>query len=696
MGIISVTTITSENEKITKTTLNGLAANLLTEFNGNIDNNNIKATAAIAATKLDLSTTAQDIDFTGTLDFSGATMTAAATFANLTATTADINAGTVDAITSLTVANSVDIGNYTLTANGLTIDGTLTDGTLSIVGGEILDATTLEATTTLGIEIGDVQQLVLTDGKLNPTTNNDITLGDATHGYSNLFLGDGAVINFNAGNATLTHSAGILTFNVFPVTPSAAPDANYEVANKKYVDDQITSEDFWDRASTTLSPNTANDNLDMGSGNILTTGDVGATGSKITKGWFTDLAVTNAIAGSVTGASTSCSGQAATVATIAGLAPNTATTQATQASITTCSNLTTVGALNAGSITSGFTSIDVGAGTIDGGIITADTNFAGALTGNVTGDASGSSGSCTGNSATVTNATLTTALTVNTGTLTLTADAGNDSVLTIGGGAVSVSGSNTGDNTVCTSGDATTAETLKTARAINGVDFNGSAAITVTAAAGTLSGDTIKSTVTASSLISLGTITSLVATTADINAGTVDATIGGTTPAAITGTVVEAGTSLAITGTGDDGVVATGIKDEDDMTSNSATHLSTQQSIKKYVDDQVQSKSFILTNPTAASDGPIWRVPSAITITAIHVLCTDGTNIVGQLWEYDANGANGSTVDADITGTAGTNVNDDGSISNPSIDANDYLGWVTTSVSGDPTKVIVTFEYTKA
>jgi len=50
----------------------------------------------------------------------------------------------------------------------------------------------------------------------------------------------------------------------------------------------------------------------------------------------------------------------------------------------------------------------------------------------------------------VSNATFTTALTVNTGTLTLTADGGNDSVLTIGGGAVSVSGTNTGDNTVAT------------------------------------------------------------------------------------------------------------------------------------------------------------------------------------------------------------------------------------------------------
>ena len=56
---------------------------------------------------------------------------------------------------------------------------------------------------------------------------------------------------------------------------------------------------------------------------------------------------------------------------------------------------------------------------------------------------------------------------------------------------------------------AATATTLATARAINGVDFNGSAAITVTAAAGTLSGATLKSTVVASSLTSVGTLTAL-------------------------------------------------------------------------------------------------------------------------------------------------------------------------------------------
>ena len=46
--------------------------------------------------------------------------------------------------------------------------------------------------------------------------------------------------------------------------------------------------------------------------NLLLTGDIGATGTRITKGWFTDLQVTNAIAGSVTG-------NAATVTTNANL-----------------------------------------------------------------------------------------------------------------------------------------------------------------------------------------------------------------------------------------------------------------------------------------------------------------------------------------------------------------------------------------
>ena len=82
-------------------------------------------------------------------------------------------------------------------------------------------------------------------------------------------------------------------------------------------------------------------NLTYDESNLQLTGDIGSTGTRITKGWFVDLEVTNAIAGSITG-------NAATVSTITGLAPDTATTQATQPNITTCANLTTVGTIGTG------------------------------------------------------------------------------------------------------------------------------------------------------------------------------------------------------------------------------------------------------------------------------------------------------------------------------------------------------------
>jgi hypothetical protein len=69
---------------------------------------------------------------------------------------------------------------------------------------------------------------------------------------------------------------------------------------------------------------------------------------------------------------------------------------------------------------------------------------------------------------------------------------------------------------------------------------------------------------------------------------TVDgAVIGGASAAAVTGTTVVANTSLNIAG---DGATVTGIKDEDNMASNSATKLATQQSIKAYVDAQVTAQ----------------------------------------------------------------------------------------------------------
>lgn len=86
-------------------------------------------------------------------------------------------------------------------------------------------------------------------------TDNTDALGTAAISWSDLFLGDGSVITWSTApstaDVTLTHSANTLTL--------------------------------------------------AGGDLILSSASLGATGTRVTKGWFTDLEVTNAIAGSVTG-----------------------------------------------------------------------------------------------------------------------------------------------------------------------------------------------------------------------------------------------------------------------------------------------------------------------------------------------------------------------------------------------------------
>jgi len=221
------------------------------------------------------------------------------------------------------------------------------------------------------------------------------------------------------------------------------------------------------------------------------------------------------------------------------------------------------------------------------GVLTA-AGFAGPLTGAVTGNASSATLAATVTVIDSTSETCSVALFDSaTGSLAIKTDGGltyNASTADLA--ATTFSGA--------LDGNAGTASLLETARTINGVSFTGGANITVTAAAGTLTGTTLKSSVvtssltsvgtladltvtnpitgsvsgasgsspagsltgatlaagvTASSLTSLGTIGSLVATTADINGGTIDATtIGATTPAAIAGTTGTFSSTLHSTG----------------------------------------------------------------------------------------------------------------------------------------------------
>ena len=75
--------------------------------------------------------------------------------------------------------------------------------------------------------------------------------------------------------------------------------------------------------------------------------------------------------------------------------------------------------------------------------------------------------------------------------------------------------------------------------------------------------------------------------------GNVDGVIGGTTPAAVTATTVEFGTGLT-----DGTITITGFADEDDMVSDSATLIPTQQSVKAYVDGALSSGTGTLSTDT--------------------------------------------------------------------------------------------------
>jgi hypothetical protein len=165
------------------------------------------------------------------------------------------------------------------------------------------------------------------------------------------------------------------------------------------------------------------------------------------------------------------------------------------------------------------------------------------------------------------------------------------------------------------------------------------------------------------------TATSLIATTADINAGTVDGVvIGGASAAAITGTTIVANTSINIAG---DGATVTGIKDEDDMSSNSATKLATQQSIKAYVDSQVTAQDLDF---QADSGGVL-----SIDLDSETFTLTGGTGI------DTAGSGNAVTfaIDSTVTTLAGTQTLTNKTLTTPVISSISNSGTLTLPTSTD-------------
>ena len=63
------------------------------------------------------------------------------------------------------------------------------------------------------VAINALEARIGTDGLLTPTTNDSAALGTSAVAWSDLFLASGAVVNFGAGDVTITHAANTLTID---------------------------------------------------------------------------------------------------------------------------------------------------------------------------------------------------------------------------------------------------------------------------------------------------------------------------------------------------------------------------------------------------------------------------------------------------------------------------------------------------
>ena len=96
---------------------------------------------------------------------------------------------------------------------------------------------------------------------------------------------------------------------------------------------------------------------------------------------------------------------------------------------------------------------------------------------------------------------------------------------------------------------------------------------------------------------------------------------------------------------------------------------------------------------TASDDFLIFKNTTGETITIQNIwgVLQSGTNVIGALDECDSDGANCVAVDSDIT-FDGSEDTDDSSLTNGTIDNNDWIRWHTTSVSS-PGFLTVCFSY---
>lgn len=96
-------------------------------------------------------------------------------------------------------------------------------------------------------------------------------------------------------------------------------------------------------------------------------------------------------------------------------------------------------------------------------------------------------------------------------------------------------------------------------------------------------------------------------------------------------------------------------------------------------------------NPTSSDDFLVKRMPYPGIITAINGIIAGGTNLTFQVNIGDGDG--GST-EAACTATTATTSNAKAVLAKQNFDAGDYLTYTSSAITGSPTQLLVTVDYT--
>ena len=326
-------------------------------------------------------------------------------------------------------------------------------------------------------------------------------------------------------------------------------------------------------AATTVDINGAVDvsgNLTVGGNIVIGSADISEAELEVLDGLTVTTTEVNILDGDTSATSTTLADADRVVVNDAGTMKQVALTDFEtyfESALDTLSNVTTVGALNSGSITSGFGTIDTGSSTIT-------------TTGLITGG-SLDIDDVVINGSNIGHTDDTDLITVANGIVTV---AGEISVTTLDIGGTNVSATATELNIM----DGDTSATSTTLADADRVVVNDAGTMKQVAL-------TDFETYFESALDTLSNVTTVGA----LNSGSITSGFGaidnGSSAITTTGTVTYGSLS-------DGSITITAFVDEDDMSSNSATLVPTQQSVKAYVDTQLTAEDLDITTDSGTID----------------------------------------------------------------------------------------------